>query len=291
MGDFNGAFESFKKSYELEKSDENLLRIADVLLNKLNKKQDAITYLDGHRKFFGCKDKSICNALIEIYTRDNKIKDAIRINTEEYERNGDTSYLDNILGLYYSQENYDKMIEILKKYDYKTDTILSLYLLKNDYNSAIKFSRDEFAKTKESDFLINALILEYEKATNKNTQKIDKKTLDKIMTEFNDISDKIKTPEHLNYYGYLLIDHDIDIKKGLIFVEKALEKDAKSPYYLDSLAWGYYKLNECKKAKETMNKIVADDEFWNTDEAKEHIKDIDKCLNSNISKEIKNDLR
>ena len=282
-GEYNGALKSFKESYELDKSDENLLRIVDVLLNKLNKKQEAIIYLESHRKFFGCSDGGICNVLIEIYTRDNNFKEAMKINIEQYEKTGNTGYLDNVLSYYFLEKKYDKIIEISKKYNYNLENLIPIYALNNDYDSAIKWLKSEFEKTNNFKFLIDSFILEYEKATKGQTKKIDKKTLNEIIANFDKISDKLETAEHLNYYGYLLIDHDVDIKKGLKFVEKALEQNATSPYYLDSLAWGYFKLNECKKAKETMEKIVADDEFWNNDEAKEHIKDIDKCFNLEIN--------
>ena len=63
-------------------------------------------------------------------------------------------------------------------------------------------------------------------------------------------------PSVLNYLGYLLIDHDIDVKRGISLVKKALEKKPDNGYYLDSLAWGYYKLGELKKAKETQEKAI-----------------------------------
>ena len=48
------ALEQFQKAYELEKSDENLIRIADFLYDKMNKKKDAISYLETSRRINGC---------------------------------------------------------------------------------------------------------------------------------------------------------------------------------------------------------------------------------------------
>ena len=42
----------------------------------------------------------------------------------------------------------------------------------------------------------------------------------------------------------------------------------------DSLAWGYYKLKECKKADEILSKLKDKEQ----DEIKEHIKKVKECL-------------
>ena len=83
---------------------------------------------------------------------------------------------------------------------------------------------------------------------------------------------------YYNYYGYLLIDHDIDIKKGLELVLKAHELSPSSNYIIDSVAWGYYKLGDCKSAKEWMDKVAGDAEFMEQIESKTHKIAIDKCL-------------
>ena len=81
---------------------------------------------------------------------------------------------------------------------------------------------------------------------------------------------------YLNYLGYCLIEYDRDIKKGIAYVKRALVQDPDSGYFLDSLAWGYYKQGKCKEAHELMQRVVkiigADDE-----EVKAHLKAIRKC--------------
>ena len=49
-------------------------------------------------------------------------------------------------------------------------------------------------------------------------------------------------------------------------------------FYLDSLAWGYYKLDECKKTDEIMQQTLHNEEFVNSPEGKEHINAIKECL-------------
>lgn len=61
-------------------------------------------------------------------------------------------------------------------------------------------------------------------------------------------------------------------------VELALGQDPENLYYIDSLAWGYYKLGDCNKAYELMQKTFYDKEFSSSQESKEHIKAIKACL-------------
>ena len=61
-------------------------------------------------------------------------------------------------------------------------------------------------------------------------------------------------PDALNYLGYSYIVRDIDINKGIELVKKALELSPENPAYLDSLAWGYYKLGKLKEAYKYIKK-------------------------------------
>jgi tetratricopeptide (TPR) repeat protein len=63
-------------------------------------------------------------------------------------------------------------------------------------------------------------------------------------------------PSVLNYLGYLLIDYDMNVKEGVSLVKKALKEKPDNGYYLDSLAWGYYKLGDLEKAKALQEKAV-----------------------------------
>ena len=68
------------------------------------------------------------------------------------------------------------------------------------------------------------------------------------------------------------------MKKGIELVELALQNEPNNFYYLDSLAWGYYKLKECKKAWDILKPTFADKKFANSSESKEHQKAIKACI-------------
>ena len=95
------------------------------------------------------------------------------------------------------------------------------------------------------------MIYEYENQKNKN----DKVFLTKIAKRFEELLAEDSRALYLNYYGYILIDHDVDVKKGMKYVQKALELQPETSYYLDSMAWGHYKLGECKKALKIIQKV------------------------------------
>lgn len=60
----------------------------------------------------------------------------------------------------------------------------------------------------------------------------------------------------LNSLGYILIDSDIDIKRGLQLVHKALKKDPANPMYLDSLGWAYFKSKQYSNAKRYLRRAI-----------------------------------
>jgi len=70
----------------------------------------------------------------------------------------------------------------------------------------------------------------------------------------------------MNNLGYILIDHDIDVNRGLSLVEKALSHSPDEFSYLDSKAWGLYKIGKYKEALEIFEKLEATgmnvDELW-----------------------------
>jgi tetratricopeptide (TPR) repeat protein len=113
----------------------------------------------------------------------------------------------------------------------------------------------------------------YEQAENKN----DKNMLLELVNKFDKaISEGARDAVYLNYYGYTLIDKEMDIEKGIQLVKEALLTDDNNTYYLDSLAWGYYKQNRCEKAKIAMKKVV-DIEGLDEDDILDHWTKIKAC--------------
>ena len=144
------------------------------------------------------------------------------------------------------------MVKFLKSQEIQTDMLLSLYLDVGELNKAQALTKELYMETKKLRYYAQNSMLQYELATNKND------VLDEVISEFNYIISKDKHSRYLNFLGYLLIDHDVDIKRGLKLAKQAVKKSPQNIAYKDSLAWGYYKQNLCDKAKEVMDDILTD---------------------------------
>jgi tetratricopeptide (TPR) repeat protein len=60
----------------------------------------------------------------------------------------------------------------------------------------------------------------------------------------------------LNGLGYILADSGKDIKRGLRFCKRAVEKNPENPVYLDSLGWAYYKDGKIPEARKYLRKAL-----------------------------------
>ncbi|MCL2101068.1 MAG: hypothetical protein FWH22_05080 [Fibromonadales bacterium] len=61
----------------------------------------------------------------------------------------------------------------------------------------------------------------------------------------------------MNNLGYMLIDRDLDVEKGITLVDKALVLSPEEQSYLDSKAWGLHKIGKHKEALEILEKLAA----------------------------------
>ncbi|MBR2157365.1 MAG: tetratricopeptide repeat protein, partial [Campylobacter sp.] len=143
LGDYENSLKNFESAYEKEKSEENLIRIVDILVNRLNEKSKAISFLETHRRIYGCGNLA-CAALADIYRIEKRYDDVIKIDEAQYLDTNDTTHLDDIVSIHYHFKDYDKIIEILKKYPYNKELLIDAYGKKGDYNLAMKTARDEF---------------------------------------------------------------------------------------------------------------------------------------------------
>jgi tetratricopeptide (TPR) repeat protein len=178
----------------------------------------------------------------------------------------DTRYYILALNIYLREGKYDKAIEIVRKYNLDDNYLLTIYLFKGDYRNAANVALKLYEKTSNPKYLIKYCEYLYS----------DHPTKEEIMDIVNKLRFLVKlypSARLYNFLGYVLIDNDLDVKEGLEYVQKAVEINPQSQEYIDSLAWGYYKLGKCKEAYEIIKYIKTDDE-----EILKHKKLIEKCL-------------
>lgn len=219
----------------------------------------------------------VCMLLGKIYN-DAGEKDKLEIlYIKLYERTRDENFLRVLIESLMAEKRYDKALDIAT--NYKIDDDLTLYLFERvgKLQEAYEFALKNYEEKKEKKYLLVAAVMEFEEATKR--QKIDKSLLNSVAQKFEEGIDEQSGALYLNYYGYLLIDYDLDIKKGINLVQRALVQEPNNLFYLDSLSWGYYKQGQCNEAWSVMLKTMHDKEFSNSKESKEHIKAIQQCLN------------
>ncbi|MEW6368149.1 MAG: tetratricopeptide repeat protein [Acidobacteriota bacterium] len=62
--------------------------------------------------------------------------------------------------------------------------------------------------------------------------------------------------EMMNYLGYMLIEKNIDLQHALELVRRAVEIEPENEAYLDSMAWGSYRLGNLQDARKFIDQAV-----------------------------------
>ena len=244
------ALKYYQSAYAIKKSDELVDKIATIMFLYLNKKNEAVAYLETHSRIYGCS-KTVCLKLASFYASMDDVDDLLTVYKRLYKRYQEDIYGIKIVQIYIYQKNYDGAIKFLEKNRLNDELLLDLYKLKKDYIKASKLAYNLYKKTDNLDFLAQNAMFEFEGSKIK-----DKKLLQDVASKLEKVIKKLKDGVYLNYLGYLYIDYDINIDRGIKLVKEALKKNPNSPYYLDSLAWGYYKKRKCKDAFKIMERVV-----------------------------------
>jgi len=273
--DFPNAKKYFESAYLLNKNSTTLFNLVNVLYAYLNEKDAAIAYLETHVRLYGC-DFLICNKLLSIYQEQNNIDGAISVLKRSYfdfkEKNNYHSMtkIYKLLISYLEKKDLKLAIKFLEENELDEARLLSLYRRTNQLDKALVLVNRLYVETGNLDLLAQIAILEFEDA--KDKQKVLKSVIEKFESALIVLDNHV----YQNYLGYLLIDYELDVEKGIALVNQALAKAPNNVAYLDSLAWGQYKLKKCKDAFLNMKKVV--DEVGLTDsEISHHWKKIKEC--------------
>jgi len=277
-GDYKRAVELLTKAYDKTYNEDILLKIVILLSDYMGDMREASERLEKYRKLYGCNEK-LCIKLLDIYTKEQNVDGLLSVYKDLYNKTRRDVYAIKLVEGYIYKKEFDKAISFLKT-KYSNDELLyEVYLAKRDYKHAFDIAEKLYSIDKSPRWLAESAMALYEKAKDKN----DKKMLNEVVKKFEKaLKEGIKDSVYLNYYGYTLIDKDIDIPKGIAIVKDALKEEPDNSYYLDSLAWGYYKLHECKKAYDEMKKVMNTEEFQEA-EIVQHWMAIQEC-NNNSSK-------
>jgi len=82
-----------------------------------------------------------------------------------------------------------------------------------------------------------------------------------------------------NNLGYLLVDREIDIPRGIRLLESILGASPRNPEILDSLGWGYHKAGRHREARRLLRRSLAIDASGPSAELRrEHLRQIEEAL-------------
>lgn len=270
--DYDLALKYLEGAYMKEYNEKILDKIAVILYVNLNRKKEAIAELESHARIHGCSDL-ICTRLASFYSHDNNIDGLLSVYKRIYAKNKSEDIAQKIIQIYSYKREYVKLIDFLEENKLDDELLLQLYVTGKDYKRASKLAFKLYKENSDVAYLGQSAIYKYESYHGK----VPKKVLYNVIANLENVVKKNKDTLYMNYLGYILIDHDVNVKKGMRYIREVLKKQPNSAYYLDSLAWGYYKLGRCQKAKKIMLRVVKL-EGGDVPEVKEHLKKINRCI-------------
>ncbi|MBN1839524.1 MAG: hypothetical protein JW802_05715 [Campylobacterales bacterium] len=270
MKAYDLALKYFESAYKQEQSEDLLMNIVELQYRFLDKKDDAIALLETYANMEGCGNKT-CFKLIEIYGRERNIKGLVATYKKLYKEHQNEELSKKIVELMLYVKDMNGAIQFLKNSTFNQDILLQIYATQKRFSEAYTLSERLYIESKNLDYLGKMAIYEYEM----HKPNLSPEILQSIIVKFEEVTSVLHDSVYFNYYGYLLIDHDIEIEKGVALVQEALKMEPNSPFYLDSLAWGYYKLGKCEEAYDVIKQLG---ETIIEEEVEEHLNAIKKCL-------------
>jgi tetratricopeptide (TPR) repeat protein len=204
---------------------------------------------------------------------DLALVELLSVNTEllSPDENGELAYY---LGLCYTKlERYDDALIYLEQVVTSGHDMLRSYQCR----MALAFIYVVTKRTKMAEFELRRLAHNgFESAQLYTTlayaswaQKHHKQAIDYYEKAL-DLDEKNATA--LNGLGFILVDTDMDLLRGLRCCKKAVDLKPQNPAYLDSLGWAYYKNGELLEARTWLRRAV--EAAPEKTEIKEHFKTV-----------------
>jgi len=270
--DYDLALKYLDSAYMKNYNEKILDKMAVILYVNLHKKKEAIADLETHSRIHGCS-KLICDRLISFYSHDNNINGLLSVYKRLYAKTKSEDIAQKIMQIYSYKRKYTKLIDFLEANPINNELLLDLYVSGKNYTKASQLAFKLYKEESDYSYLGQSAIYKYESYKGE----IPKKALLNVINNLEKVVQHNNSTLYKNYLGYILIDHDINVKKGMKYIRDVLKKQPDSAYYLDSLAWGYYKEGRCYKARKIMLKVMKDD-AGNVPEVKEHFRKINSCI-------------
>ena len=272
MGEYDRVLTLLNTVYKQNFRESILLKMVTIMDLYTNERKEALQLLEMRRRMSNISD-AVWEKILLLYSKENDTKNLLETYKAFYQERKDLAILDKVVEYYIQEGDISGAIAFVEAEDSNNVLLYNLYRDKKLFAKAYKIAKDQYKKTKEVHWLAESAIMLFEKSEDKH----NKVMIKEVITLFDKalalgVDDSI----YLNYYGYTLIDYDIDIDKGIEIIQNALIQQPNNTYYLDSLAWGYQKKHKCKEAYTLMKRVV-DEEGLKIDEIKRHWATIQSC--------------
>jgi len=272
---FDTALKYLESAYLINFNEQILDKMVVVMYVNLQRKDEAVAQLESHSRLHGCS-KSVCSRLAGFYSANNDIDGLLNTYKRYYEIKKDPETADAIIRIYSYQKDFIALLRFLEESGEDDDLLLKLYINAKNHEKSAAIASKLYEDKGDVLYLGQSAIMTFEGAEDKTDPKMISDVIEKLKKVVKEEDNAL----YQNYLGYLMIDNEIEIEEGISYVKLALEQEPNSPYYLDSLAWGYYKLGACKAADKLMEK-VREELGENDPEVMVHIKMIEACLKGN----------
>ena len=254
------ALSLFEELYDKTKNPEVLKKILVIFLSQ-EKTQKALGVLSEHLLSEGCEDM-FCEEALSFYVDSNALNMAKAVFEKIYQKSPTIPNATNYMRVLVALKQYQEAQGIAQSFPFDQGLLLDLYVMQGDFEKARDLSAQIYAQSKNPRFLALEAIYGLGEGDIAKDSAIEaiKKLEKSIKERKKELQSNKQKPTNqdaffYNFCGYLMIDFDIDIKKGIEYVKEALLVEPYSISYIDSLAWGYYKLGDCAKASQTFGQI------------------------------------
>ena len=292
-GAYKEALIYLQRAYGETKSADTIQKIVAIELAQSHTNK-ALEILNRHIEQYGCA-LHFCEFSISVYARLSQVDKIETIFKHAFDENPTIENARNLILVYTYQRKFKEASDIASQFPFRGQILLDLYVAQKDYHNASLQAKYLYEENHNPYFLALEQVYAFESLNNKqNLAKVRSiaknlknaitlmQTPDKNTPKSERLNTSLQNLQNgemgffLNFLGYLLIDYDIDVKEGVGHIKKALEISPLNPAYLDSLAWGYYKLKDCVSAKQTFG-LIPHKDIESEEELQTHKALIDKC--------------
>lgn len=269
--DYISGIDYLKLGYKLNKTPDFIELQAEFLI-KLNLIDEAVDVLETYQKSEGF-NLEIFELLGDIYRQNNIHAKALIIYKELYSKTKNREYQFFIFESLKSLSKIKELILFLEKNNYDNDFLLKLYMSQKLFKKGLDLSKKLYDINHNKELLLQYYIFEYEFNLSENKSK---QNIISLITKIENIIKDGNSSMYFNYLGYSMVDNNYKVSDGVNYIKEALKIEPNSFYILDSLAWGEYKLGNCKKALEIMSKVIKNIGL-NDSEINKHWIEINSC--------------